>query len=234
MRHSLSLVLLSVGMLLSGCADKKAEIKSNLLPGDKVLIEKPDEIFLSLNNDSLVVRHDLKSNACDTIFNSGKNPRNRRLGVLNNDEHILMFLQLESDSILAASYNLKDQQRNYSSSYGMGIMPYQGTDSVKVVLAHNTGEAIYEASYYIRMDATASPTMALNKEFYTIPKQKAKSSSDDPFLRALFGFSSGDGHQYWWQCTWCHESVKSSGEPPRAGCYRNNGYHVWNRGSRAD
>jgi len=234
MKHPLLLFILISGLFLTACSDKKAEIKSNLSPGDKVLVETPEDIYLSLNNDSIVVRHGLKDGACDTIFNTGVNPRSRRLGVFNNDDRIMVLLQMESDSILAASYDLKTHERKSSQYYGMGIMPYQSSDSVKVILMHNTGEAICEASYHIRSDASRSPTVALNKEFYKIPKQKAKKADIDPLLRFLFEPATGGGHQYWWQCAWCNESVKSSGEPPRAGCYRNNGYHVWHRGNRAN
>lgn len=236
MKHYLLLFILTSGLFLTACCDKKAEIKSNLLPGDKVLVETPEDIYLSLNNDSLVVRHGLKDGACDTIFNTGKNTRSRRLGVFNNDDRIMVLMQLESDSILAASYDLKTREKKSSLSYGMGIMPYQGSDSVKVILMHNTGEAICEASCHIRSDASVSPVVTSDKEFYKIPKPKAKSADIGPLLRFLLEPASGDydHHQYWWQCSLCHKSVKSSSEPPRAGCHRNNSYHAWHRYNRAD
>ena len=237
MRYCSFIASLFAALLLFGCSDKPSEIKSALSAGDKVLIETPDEIFLSLNNDSLVVRHGLKDNVIDTIFISNKNvAENKRLGVVASSSRIMFITQTPSDSILALSYEIAEHKiTNSSLSYGLGIMPYQGTDSIKIVVLHDADNAIYEASYYIRSDATGSPTMALNKTVYQKPKQaKRKSGLDDPFLQAMFGIYPDDGHIYWWQCRDCGKSVKSSGKPPHRGCPSRSDGHNWSRGSRAD
>lgn len=241
MRYSSFIASLFIVLFLTGCSNKALEVKSKLSSGDKVLIETPEEIFVSLNNDSLVVRHSLTEGVIDTVFVSNKNvTENRRLGVVTSSSHIMFITQTPSDSILAVSYDIAEHKiTNSSLSYGVGIMPYQGTDSVKVVVLHNADDAIYEASYYIRSDASGSPTMAINKAVYQKPKQQAKRKSnfDDPFLQAMFGIYPDDGHVYWWQCRNCGKSVKSSGKPPHRGCPRRSdgfGGHDWSRGSRAD
>lgn len=240
MRYCSLITLIFAASLLVGCGDKPSEIKSSLSSGDKVLIETPEEIFLSLNNDSLIVRHGLTDNSVDTIITSNKgNPGNKRLGAVTSPSRIMFLTQMPSDSILAVSYDIAEHKiTNSSLSYGIGIMPYQGADSVKVIALHNDDDAIYEASYFIRSDATGSPTIALNKTVYQKPKQaKRKSGLDDPFLQAMFGIYPDDGHVYWWQCRNCGKSVKSNGKPPHRGCpSRSDGFggHDWSRGSKAD
>ena len=119
MKHLFISGVFLTGLFLSSCGEntdeKKADIKALLSAGDKVLVENPEEIFLSLNNDSLVVHHNVKDGTCDTIFNTGKNPANRRLGVFSSKDKILMMVQMESDSILSASYDIATKEQSYLS-----------------------------------------------------------------------------------------------------------------------
>lgn len=243
MKYLITTLSLATCLLLAGCGknanEKKADIKASLSVGDKVLVENPEEIYLSLNNDSLVVHHNIKDGTCDTIFNTGKNPANRRLGVFTSKDKILMMVQMESDSILSASYDIATQERSYTSSGALGILPYQGCDSIKFVVVHNTGDAIYTASYNLGLDCKASPLLTIDGEVYNMAAQraKAKKSSDDAFIKSLFGIYDNDGHMYWWQCHNCGATAKSSGKPPYRGCPNRGdafGGHDWYRGNRVN
>ena len=150
-----------------------------------------------------------------------------------------MMVQMESDSILSASYDIATQERSYTSSEALGILPYQGCDSIKFVVVHNTGDAIYTASYNLGLDCKASPLLTIDREVYNMAAQraKAKKSSDDAFIKSLFGIYDNDGHMYWWQCRNCGATAKSSGKPPHDGCPRRGdafGGHAWTRGNRVN
>lgn len=243
MKHTFISLSLAIGILLAGCGkdadEKKADIKAALSTGDKVLVENQEDIYLSLNNDSLVVHHNVNAGTCDTIFNTGKNRANRRLGVFSSNGKILMMVQMESDSILSASYDIATKEQSFTSSGALGILPYQGADSIKFVVVVNNGDAIYEASYNQGLDCRSSPLLTINKEVYNMAAQraKAKKSSDDAFIKSLFGIYDNDGHMYWWQCRNCGATAKSSGKPPHDGCPRRGdafGGHAWSRGNRAN
>lgn len=243
MKHLLIAFSLASCALLAGCGknadEKKIDIKAALSAGDKVLVESPEDIYLSLNNDSLIVHHNVKDGSCDTIFNTGVNPANRRLGTFANKDKILIMVQLESDSILSASYDIASKEKSSSTSRALGILPYQGCDSIKYVIVHNTGDAIYTGSYNLGLDCKASPMVTLDREVFNMAAQRAKSKkkSDDAFLKSLFGIYDNDGYMYWWQCNNCGATAKSSGKPPRNGCPRISdafGGHEWIRGNRVN
>jgi len=216
---------LALVALVSGCGKSNesriAEIKYSLSAGDKILYENADEMILSLRNDSLIVRRNVAFDKSDTIFRTTPSDR---IGVYASPGYIALVQKDAVDSIGVYSYDISTKEITSAQACGIGYLPYFDSDCISVISVQKEDDAVYEASFTIGLDGQANGDISLEREICKVAKKR------NPWN--IFDSEPSDG-VYWWQCTWCKESVKSSGEPPRNGCPRSY-YHVWNKGNRAE